>query len=774
MNNLTDKPAILIFIGNYLPGYKAGGILRSVANTVDYLCDDFEFWIVTRDRDLGDDKPYADIKRNHWTQVGNAKVYYLQPQSSTLKNIFNLIVSTPHQLLYLNSFFDLLTIKVLLIRKFRLLNFKHVIVSPRGEFGSGSLGLKYLKKITYIQMARLFGLCDKVTWDASSEFEAHDIIKVMNIKPDAIYIVPSLPNKITPDNNFNESFHVAPNDEGLRIIFLSRIAREKNLDYALKILIKVRARVFFDIYGPATDAIYWNECQELINLLPVNIIVNYQGSVSPNEVVNTFSRYDLALIPTTGENYGHVIAESLTAGTPVLISDNTPWRNLLADGFGWDINLEQMDSFVEIIDKYALVSAEERYNNRQLVKLKIRDRLHNNSVLEVNRQIFKEMLMRPFSQASYRICSNCIMDTSDPGITFDEQGLCDYCRNYYENIKPNWHPNDKDETIFTSIIEKIKKDGKERDHDCLIGISGGVDSSYVTYLAKEKFGLRPMLFHVDAGWNSQEAVHNIERLVDGLGLDLYTEVIDWPEMKDLQLAFFKSQVPHIDTPQDHVFFAGLYNFAAKNGHKYILTGANYSTECVREPLEWHYHASDLRQIKDIHHRFGQRPLKKFPTADIFKYKIFYRFVKGVRVVKPLNYVPYIKEKAMQELAERFGWQTYAYKHYESRFTRFYEGYWLPKKFGYDKHRAHFSSLILTKQMTREEALTRIAQPAYDEKTIAQDFEYIAKKLDLTVSELQEIMNGKNKTYRDYKNSKSLINFGTTILRMAGIQKVIIR
>jgi len=377
-------------------------------------------------------------------------------------------------------------------------------------------------------------------------------------------------------------------------------------------------------------------------------------------------------------------------------------------------------------------------------------------------------------QAKYQICSNCIMDTTDPNITFDERGWCDYCRNFYKNILPNWYPNEQGEKMLAPLIEKIKKEGKGRNHDCLIGISGGVDSSYVTYLAKEKFGLRPLMVHVDAGWNSQVGVNNIERLIDGLKLDLHTEVVDWLEMKDLQLAFLKAQVPHLDALQDHAFFGALYNFAAKHGFKYILTGANYSTECIREPLEWIYHASDLRQLKDIHRRFGQRPLKTFPTADIFKYKLYYRYVKGVRVIKPLNYVPYIKENAIQELVDRFGWQRYGHKHYESRFTRFFEGYWLPKKFGYDKRRTHFSSLILTKQMTREEALESIAQPAYNEQLMLEDFEFVAKKLDLSVSELQGIMDGENKTYRDYKNNMSLISFGTNVLRILGIQKQIMR
>ncbi len=376
--------------------------------------------------------------------------------------------------------------------------------------------------------------------------------------------------------------------------------------------------------------------------------------------------------------------------------------------------------------------------------------------------------------AKYQICSNCIMDTSDPSITFDERGYCDYCRNFYENIQPNWHPNEKGENMIAPLIDKIKKKGKRRDHDCLIGISGGIDSSYVSYVAKEKFGLRPLLFHCDGGWNSRVGVHNIESIRNGLNLDLQTEVVDWLEMKDLQVAFFRSQVPFVDVPQDLAIFASLYNFATKNNFRYIITGGNYSTECVRESIDWTYYSTDMRHVKDIHRHFGQRPLKTFPTCDILKYKIYYRYIKRMRVIKLLDYVPYIKENAIQELIDRFGWQRYGQKHHESRFTRFYETYWTPKKFGYDKRRAYFSSLILTNQMTREEAFERIAKPEVDEQTMAKEFEYVAKKLDLTVPELQELFEGENKTYRDYKNNMGLITLGTKVSQMLGIEKRLFR
>ena len=363
---------------------------------------------------------------------------------------------------------------------------------------------------------------------------------------------------------------------------------------------------------------------------------------------------------------------------------------------------------------------------------------------------------------NYQICINCVMDTTAPKLLFDEKGVCEYCNNYYDNILPNWHPNKHGKELFAPILEKIKKKGKNNNHDCLIGISGGADSSYLVHLATEKLGLRPLVFHVDAGWNSQISTNNIARIIDGLGLDLYTEVIDWNEMMDLQLAFFKAQVPHLDAPQDHVFFASLYNFAVKNKIKYILTGGNYSTECVREPLDWIYHASDLRQLKDIHKRYGVVPLSSYPTADIFKHKIYYRYFKGLRIVKPLDYFPYNKDEAMMELKEKYDWIPYKHKHYESRFTRFFEGYWLPNKFGYDKRKTHFSSLILTKQMQREDALKELLEPAYSPDEMKKDFEFVAKKLGLNKNSLQKLMDGNNKTYKDYKNNMFAINLGVNI------------
>jgi N-acetyl sugar amidotransferase len=375
------------------------------------------------------------------------------------------------------------------------------------------------------------------------------------------------------------------------------------------------------------------------------------------------------------------------------------------------------------------------------------------------------------SMTEYRICTNCVMDTSDPAITFDERGVCDQCNSFYKNVLPNWDTDERGWAALQKIVAKIKEEGRGKDFDCIMGMSGGVDSSYLTYIAKEKLGLRPLVFHVDAGWNSQQAVNNIEQLVDRLGLDLHTEVIDWEEMRDLQLAFFRSGVPHIDLPQDHAFFATMYKFAEQHRIKYILTGGNYSTECIRNPLEWFYYGTDLLQIRDIHARFGERPLKNFPLSGILRHKVYLRYIKGIRVVRPLDYVPYVKEEAMQFLVENYGWQRYPQKHFESRFTKFFEGYWLPIKFGFDTRRVQFSSLIVTGQMTRAEALERLKEPSYDPATIGQDFEYVATKLGISVEELQGYMDAPNKSYRDYKSQLRLFLVGAKVMNWLGLERI---
>jgi len=365
-------------------------------------------------------------------------------------------------------------------------------------------------------------------------------------------------------------------------------------------------------------------------------------------------------------------------------------------------------------------------------------------------------------------CTNCVMDTSDARIVFDERGVCDHCRRFYGSVQPAWRAKIANPTAFEPTLDKIRADGRGRDFDCLIGMSGGIDSSYLTYLAKDKLGLRPLVFHVDAGWNSQIAVNNIEKLVDGLGLDLFTEVIDWEEMKDLQLAFFRSGVPHIDTPQDHSFFATMYQYAQKHRVKYILTGANTSTECVRNPVDWMYYQSDSVQLLDIHRHFGTKPLRRFPLTSILWHKVYLRYLQGIQVVQPLDWGPYPKAEAMALLADKFGWQPYPQKHFESRFTRFYESYWLPKRFGYDVRRVQYSSLILTGQMTRDEALRRLVEPPWDEATIGQELEFVVSKLGISIADLDGFMHLPLKTYRDYRSQRWVYDVGATTMRLLGL------
>jgi hypothetical protein len=294
------------------------------------------------------------------------------------------------------------------------------------------------------------------------------------------------------------------------------------------------------------------------------------------------------------------------------------------------------------------------------------------------------------------------------------------------------------------------------------------------HLAVKELGLRPLVFHVDGGWNSELAVHNIHALVDRLGLDLFTEVIDWEEMRQFQLAWFRAGVPHLDIPQDHAFVATLYHFADRNKIRYILNGGNISTECVRNPMEFLYYGTDMVHIRDIMHRFCPVPLKKYPFSSVLRHKVYLRYLRGVRVLRPLNYLPYSKSAALDLLHREYGWKPYPQKHFESRFTRFFEGYWLPTRFGFDTRRVQFSSLILTGQMTRQEALDRLEHPALDPDTVRLDREYVAAKLQITPDELDGFFNAPKRFYWDYRNQERLFNVGARILKAVGIEASIKR
>lgn len=375
------------------------------------------------------------------------------------------------------------------------------------------------------------------------------------------------------------------------------------------------------------------------------------------------------------------------------------------------------------------------------------------------------------STISYQICSKTVLDTTYPRISFDAEGVCNLVADFQINVKPHWHTGSAGRQQLESTVDKIKQSGRGRDFDCIMGLSGGSDSSYMLHVMVKEFGLRPLVFHVDGGWNSELAVHNINNLIDKLGLDLYTEVINWEEMRDFQLAMFKSGVPHIDIPQDMAFVGVLYKFAQKHGINYILNGGNISTECVPRPLDMIYWGTDMVQIRDILARFGSVPMSTYPFSSIYYHKIYLRFLRGVKVVKPLNFMPYIKQDAMALMEREYGWKPYPQKHFESRFTRFFEGYWLPTRFGFDMRRVDLSSMILTGQMTRDEALARLEESPYDSGLIQQDFDYIASKLGISRDELVGYHEMPKKYYWDYRNQKKVFEIGEWVLsRLAGTRR----
>lgn len=341
------------------------------------------------------------------------------------------------------------------------------------------------------------------------------------------------------------------------------------------------------------------------------------------------------------------------------------------------------------------------------------------------------------------------MDTSDPEITFDTEGVCNHCHQFDERSQSEWFPNDEGARRWDALVEQMKAYGMGREYDCILGLSGGVDSSYLALKVRES-GLRPLVMHVDAGWNTELAVANIEAVVKHCGYDLHTHVVDWEDMRDLHLAYLRAAVANQDVPQDHIFFASLYHFATSNDIRHILSGGNLATESIF-PSSWHGSAMDAINLKAIHKQYGERKLAQYKTISFFDCYIWYPFIKKMRTVRPLNYMPYDKSEALKELQEKVGYKPYPRKHGESLFTKLFQNYYLPQKFGMDKRRPHLSSLIVSGQMAREEALVKLGEPLYDPAELEIDIAYFCKKLRIQRQQFDAMMKAPVHHYSDFPN-----------------------
>lgn len=369
----------------------------------------------------------------------------------------------------------------------------------------------------------------------------------------------------------------------------------------------------------------------------------------------------------------------------------------------------------------------------------------------------------------YQQCCRCVMDTSDPEIFFDTDGVCNHCVEFSRVAEAGWFPNEEGEARWSSMVEKIKITGHGRDYDCILGLSGGVDSSFLALKVKE-YGLRPLVVHVDAGWNSELAVNNIDAIIQYCNYDLHTHVVDWDEMRELQLAFLKSGVSNQDVPQDHIFFSSLYHYATKHRIRYVLSGGNLATEGIF-PKSWHGSAMDAINLSHIFKKYGKGNLKNYKTISFFEYYFLYPFVKGMRTIRPLNYMSYNKAEALRDLQQKVGYKLYSRKHGESFFTKFFQNYYLPERYGFDKRLPHLSSLIVSGQLSRESALVELRKPLYLEDELQNDITYFCKKMRISNLEFSELMDAPRHHYSDFPNWDARLRilkyFQGQIMRITG-------
>ncbi|MDB2416010.1 N-acetyl sugar amidotransferase [Pseudomonadales bacterium] len=368
-------------------------------------------------------------------------------------------------------------------------------------------------------------------------------------------------------------------------------------------------------------------------------------------------------------------------------------------------------------------------------------------------------------KSPHQECIRCVMDTSDPLIVFDEVGVCNYCTSYDEYVSTLGSMEEREKKI-ESLTSLLRRSGEGKEYDCILGLSGGVDSSYLCWFVVKKLNLRPLVVHIDAGWNSELAVNNIHNLVRKLEVDLHTLVIDWTEISDIQKAYFRSGVANLDVAQDHAFLANLYKEASKFGISNILSGGNMQTESVL-PTSWGYDASDGRSLLAIHKRFGDKKLKSYCTLSAWDSTLRYPIIKKMQTHRPLEWINYNKEDAKRLLISELGWRDYGGKHYESVFTKFFQAYYLPEKFGYDKRRAHLSSLVLSGQLSREDAVNELKEELYSSNELEVDKRFWMKKLGITQEEFDDVMKKRPMFYTDYPNNKALLKIVNKLINIAG-------
>lgn len=371
-----------------------------------------------------------------------------------------------------------------------------------------------------------------------------------------------------------------------------------------------------------------------------------------------------------------------------------------------------------------------------------------------------------------RICHNCVMDTTDKTLVLDENGICPRCNEYKNRIVKEWNHGNGHEEELEKTIAAIKRSGEGQQYDCILGLSGGLDSSYLLHLAVAKWGLRPFVFHVDAGWNLPVAEQNIRRICDKLGVELHIEKIDFEEMRQMQIAFFKTGHAGLDAPQDHAFIAQVDKFSEKLGVKYILNGYNICTEIVANPASWNEGAgptADKTYIKDVLKKHGGFKTKHFTYTSGFRHKFWLPYVKGVKTVHLLNLVPFTKKEMIETLAKEYGYEAYKQKHFEDLLTKFIEGWWLPTRFGYDIRKAQLSSLVVTGQMTRDEALGILRNPPLSEEEAQELFVQVANKLQISEEELMSY-HKLPKEYIRYHNNNWAFNIGIKLYTVLGLDK----